>query len=246
MTLRGPAGWQTAMADLTLILFLVVAAAYREDAPERVDPADSQAQAADISLGQPMAVFRPGGDADLARWLAAQHMGVQPHEMLICSTGVIGVELPMSLIDSGIKQIQPSRDGGHALARAMMTTDTRPKETAVSFQVGGRQALMGGVSKGSGMIHPNMATMLAFITTDAPFDRRILAALDESTLRLDLKYRMGADHALIWWRCEGRGRVFYSALGHKAEAWADPAHLRMVDGAIGWAARREGAGGAIE
>ena len=75
MTLRGPAGWQTAMADLTLILFLVVAAAYREDAPERADPADSEAQAADISLGQPMAVFRPGGDADLARWLAAQHMG---------------------------------------------------------------------------------------------------------------------------------------------------------------------------
>ena len=106
-------------------------------------------------------------DAQHSSLLASQHMGVQPQEMLICSTGVIGVELPMSLIDSGIKQIQPTKDGGHALALAMMTTDTRPKETAVSFQVGGRHALMGGVSKGSGMIHPNMATMLAFVTTDA-------------------------------------------------------------------------------
>jgi len=73
VTIRGlGAGWQTAMADLTLILFLVVAAAYREDVPE--EPGEDAEQAADIALGQPMAVFRPGGDADLTRWLAAQHM----------------------------------------------------------------------------------------------------------------------------------------------------------------------------
>ena len=115
-------------------------------------------------------------DAQQSASLAAQHMGVSPQEMLICSTGIIGVELPMSLISDGIKQIQPSKGGGHALARAMMTTDTRPKETAVSFQVDGRQALMGGVSKGSGMIHPNMATMLAFITTDAAVEQGFLQA----------------------------------------------------------------------
>lgn len=73
-------------------------------------------------------------------------------------------------------------------------------------------------------------------------DARVLAALDESTLRLDSKYRMGVDHALIWWRCEGRARILYSALGHKAEAWRDPMHLKMLDGAIGWAARAEGTG----
>jgi type 1 glutamine amidotransferase len=72
-------------------------------------------------------------------------------------------------------------------------------------------------------------------------DAHILARLDESAMRLESKLRMG-DHALIWWRCEGRARIFYSALGHKAEAWADPAHLTMLDGAIGWAARQEGAG----
>ncbi|QCB56461.1 ThuA domain-containing protein [Sphingopyxis sp. PAMC25046] len=83
-----------------------------------------------------------------------------------------------------------------------------------------------------------------YYSWDAPpaADAHILASLDESTLRLDTKYRMGTGHALIWWRCEGRARIFYSALGHKAEAWADPVHLKVVDGAIGWAARGEGTG----
>lgn len=73
-------------------------------------------------------------------------------------------------------------------------------------------------------------------------DAHVLARLDEAGMRLDPEYRMGDAHALIWWRCEGRARIFFSALGHKAEAWSDAAHLRLVDGAIGWAARNEGAG----
>lgn len=72
-------------------------------------------------------------------------------------------------------------------------------------------------------------------------DAHVLARLDETKMRLTPKLQMG-DHALIWWRCEGRARIFYSALGHKAEAWADPIHLNMVGGAIGWAARQEGTG----
>ena len=99
--------------------------------------------------------------------VAARKAGVAPEEMLVCSTGVIGVELPMSLIRSGVEKIQLTVEGGHDVARAMMTTDTRPKEVAVTFEVGGRQAHLGGVAKGSGMIHPNMATLLAFVTTDA-------------------------------------------------------------------------------
>lgn len=83
-----------------------------------------------------------------------------------------------------------------------------------------------------------------YYSWDAPpaADAHVLARLDEAGMRLDPKYRMGDDHALIWWRCEGRARIFYSALGHKAETWADPVHLKMVDGAIGWAARKEGKG----
>jgi len=83
-----------------------------------------------------------------------------------------------------------------------------------------------------------------YYSWDAPptADARVLAKLDEASLRLEPKLQMGGDHALIWWRCEGRARIFYSALGHRAEAWADPAHLTMLDGAIGWAARQEGTG----
>ena len=82
-----------------------------------------------------------------------------------------------------------------------------------------------------------------YYSWDAPpaADAHILASLDETGMRLTPKLEMG-HHALIWWRCEGRARIFYSALGHKAEAWADPVHLKVVDGAIAWAARKEGTG----
>ncbi|QNO25443.1 ThuA domain-containing protein [Sphingopyxis sp. OPL5] len=73
-------------------------------------------------------------------------------------------------------------------------------------------------------------------------DAHILARLDESGMRLEPKLKMDTGHALIWWRCEGRARIFYSALGHQAAAWSDPAHLAMLDGAIGWAARQDGTG----
>ncbi len=106
-------------------------------------------------------------DAKAMSTLAARKLGVRPEEVLVCSTGIIGIELPMSLLRTGIPKIELSADGGHALARAMMTTDTRPKEVAVTFQAGGRQVSLGGVAKGAGMIHPNMATMLSFVTTNA-------------------------------------------------------------------------------
>ncbi len=118
-------------------------------------------------------------DAQEMTSLAARKIGAQPNEVLVCSTGVIGVELPMSLIRTGVDVIQLSPGGGHDVARAMMTTDTRPKEVAVSFGIEGRQVHLGGVAKGSGMIHPNMATMLSFITTDAAVEANFL----QDTLR---------------------------------------------------------------
>ena len=118
-------------------------------------------------------------DAQEMAVLAGRRLGVDPNEIVVCSTGVIGVELPMSLIRTGIEAIELTPDGGSMVARAMMTTDTRPKEVAVSFQVDGHQATIGGVTKGSGMIHPNMATMLAFITTDLAIEKAFL----QQTLR---------------------------------------------------------------
>jgi len=99
--------------------------------------------------------------------IAAAHLGVSAEQTLVSSTGVIGVEIPMALMREFIPQIEVTSDGGGEFAKAILTTDKRTKEIAVSFDVDGVTHTVGGVSKGSGMIHPNMATMLAYITTDA-------------------------------------------------------------------------------
>ena len=115
-------------------------------------------------------------DAVSMTGLAATKTGVTAEEVMVCSTGVIGVELPMSLIRDGVEQIELHGNGGQDMARAIMTTDTRPKEVAVSFELDGRTVHLGGIAKGSGMIHPNMATMLSFIATDAAVEPGFLQA----------------------------------------------------------------------
>jgi glutamate N-acetyltransferase/amino-acid N-acetyltransferase len=120
-------------------------------------------------------------DAKEMSALAGGHLSVNPEDMLVCSTGVIGVELPMALIRQNIGNIKVTSDGGHDFAKAIMTTDTRSKELAISFDVGGKKVTIGGAAKGAGMIHPNMATMLAFITTDASVGKAFLQkSLSES------------------------------------------------------------------
>ena len=113
-------------------------------------------------------------DAEEMASITAKILNAAPSEILVCSTGVIGVELPMSLIRDGVANINLSKDGANQVARAMMTTDTRPKEVAVSCEIAGKSISIGGVAKGSGMIHPNMATMLSFITTDANVEQHFL------------------------------------------------------------------------
>lgn len=107
-------------------------------------------------------------DARETARLAADLLDITEGRVLVASTGVIGVRLPMDKIRAGLPGAVAalSRDGGRDAARAIMTTDTVPKETAVSFDLGAHRITIGGMAKGSGMIHPNMATMLAFITSD--------------------------------------------------------------------------------
>ncbi|HXK09837.1 MAG TPA: bifunctional glutamate N-acetyltransferase/amino-acid acetyltransferase ArgJ [Vicinamibacteria bacterium] len=102
-------------------------------------------------------------------------------EVVVASTGVIGVRLPMEKVRAGIVEASArlSTGGGADAAQAILTTDTRPKEVAVEFRIGSAAALVGGMAKGSGMIAPNMATMLAFFTTDA----RVETALLQRALR---------------------------------------------------------------
>ncbi len=127
-------------------------------------------------------------DAKQMAVVAAAGLGVKPEEILVCSTGVIGVELPMTLIQKGVDQIELSDDGGNSLARAMMTTDTRTKEASVKVTIGGKEVTIGGAAKGSGMIHPNMATMLCFVATDAAVDqvylKKLLPEVADDTLNM--------------------------------------------------------------
>jgi glutamate N-acetyltransferase/amino-acid N-acetyltransferase len=102
-------------------------------------------------------------DAEAMAELAAGHVGVAAKSVLVASTGVIGTRLPMERIEAGIEKIRLTHEGGHDIARAIMTTDTVPKEVAV--KAGG--FVIGGMAKGSGMIHPDLATLLCFLTTDA-------------------------------------------------------------------------------
>jgi len=101
--------------------------------------------------------------------VTAEALGIDEHLVLVCSTGVIGVNLPMERITAGAKLAcgALSREGGHDAACAIMTTDTVDKQVAVELEIEGKTVFIGGMCKGSGMIEPNMATMLGFLTTDA-------------------------------------------------------------------------------
>ena len=120
-------------------------------------------------------------DAEELASLAASHIGVFGDDLYVASTGMIGVELPMALIRQNIVNIRLSEDGGTEFAKSIMTTDSKHKERAVSFMHDGKTVTVGGAAKGVGMIHPNMATMLCFITTDAEVDQNFLqSALSQS------------------------------------------------------------------
>lgn len=105
-------------------------------------------------------------------------LGVPADSCLVASTGVIGMQLPVDKLVNGVngmaKILSDSKEAGSDAAKAIMTTDTIPKEVAVTFEVGGKTITLGGMSKGSGMIHPNMCTMLGFLTTDLSIEKSLL------------------------------------------------------------------------
>lgn len=109
---------------------------------------------------------------------AAEALQISADSVLVASTGVIGKQLPMDLIRGGVKNLapllSPSREAGALAAQSIMTTDTVQKEVAVTVELGGKTVTIGGMCKGSGMIHPNMCTMLGFVTTDAAISKEML------------------------------------------------------------------------
>lgn len=136
--------------------------------------ADHTLRAVVVNAGNANACTGPAG-LEHARAMAASAaaaLGCDASDVAVCSTGVIGVPLPIGLVSAGIAEAAESLDttNGDEAAEAIMTTDTFPKQLALSVEADGRTFTVGGMAKGSGMIRPDMATMLAFITTDAPLE----------------------------------------------------------------------------
>ena len=109
---------------------------------------------------------------------AAELLKIPADSVLVASTGVIGMQLPMERIKDGVSAMVPelsdANEAGHQASLAIMTTDTHEKEVAVEIELGGKTVTIGGMCKGSGMIHPNMCTMLSFVTTDAAITKELL------------------------------------------------------------------------
>ena len=146
----------------------------------RAHLSDGRAQAVIINSGNANACTGEVGMTNAQRMAAAtaEQLGIDANLVLVSSTGVIGQQLPMDKIESGIQAAANalSTEGGADAAEAIMTTDTHPKSVAIEIEVDGVPVRIGGIAKGSGMIAPNMATMLSYLTTDARINAETLQA----------------------------------------------------------------------
>ncbi|MBR2902949.1 MAG: bifunctional glutamate N-acetyltransferase/amino-acid acetyltransferase ArgJ [Clostridia bacterium] len=173
--------------DLALIVSDVPATAAAVYTTNLVKGAPLKVTRCNISDGKAQAVICNSGNANTCNaggeqialdmcQLVSDAVGVAANDVVVASTGVIGQPLDITPIANGMEQLVAglSYDGGNAAAQAIMTTDTCSKEIAVEFEIGGKTCHMGGIAKGSGMIHPNMATMLVFITSDVSISAEML------------------------------------------------------------------------
>ena len=173
--------------DLALIVSDVPASAAAVYTTNLVKGAPLTVTRHNISDGIARAIICNSGNANTCNFngiqiaedmcaLVEQHTGISASDVVVASTGVIGQVLDLTPIAGGMEALVAglSAPGAADAAQAIMTTDTHPKEVAVEFEIGGKLCRMGGIAKGSGMIHPNMATMLVFITTDCAITPEML------------------------------------------------------------------------
>ena len=177
----------TSKNDLSLIVSDVPATAAAVYTTNLVKGAPLTVTKAHIMDGKAQAVICNSGNANTCNangieiaegmaQLVAEKTAVNAHDVVVASTGVIGQPLSLDPIKNGMDELvsKLSVEGGHEAALGIMTTDTIPKEVAVEFTCGGKACRIGGIAKGSGMIHPNMATMLVFITSDVAISPAML------------------------------------------------------------------------
>lgn len=183
------AGLKKQGPDLAVIYSQTEAAAAGMFTTNRVKAAPVLLSRENLASGRAQAVVANSGNANAcnadsengARVMAvtaARLMGIQPERVVVASTGVIGMPLPIERVKAGIETavrcLSPTREAASAAAAAIMTTDTRPKEAAVRFRIGSKPVTVAGMAKGSGMIHPGLATMLVFLTSDAAIGPELL------------------------------------------------------------------------
>ncbi len=232
--------------DLALIVSDVPATVAAVFTRNQVKAAPVRLDMQHVRCGRARAIVANSGNANActgalgmihARAMAtgvARRLGCPTEQVLVCSTGRIGVTLPIVKIEAGIKKLlqSVSRTGAHNAALAILTSDTRPKECAV--RVGPFH--VGGIAKGAGMIHPNMATMLAFITTDAAVPRAALqralrAAVNQSFNRISVDGDMSTNDTVVCMANGLAGKVpmpaFQEALNHVC---AELAKMIVQDG----------------
>ena len=186
----------TTKADLALVYSEIPANAAAIYTTNLVKGAPLLVTKAHLANGKAQAVICNSGNANTCNAdgieiaekmskLAAEQLGIAAEDVVVASTGVIGQRLNLAPIEAGLPQLAAglSAEGADAAAKAIMTTDTVYKQVAVEFELDGKLCRMGGMAKGSGMIHPNMATMLVFITTDAA----ISADMIQKALRCDVQ-----------------------------------------------------------
>jgi glutamate N-acetyltransferase / amino-acid N-acetyltransferase len=209
-----------------------------------------QAQAIIVNAGNANACTGDQGIADAERTaeLTAKLLGgIQKSTVFVCSTGTIGIPLPMNKIEAAMPDLvqRLSPEGGRAVAEAILTTDTARKEVAVSFQIDGKTVTIAGIAKGSGMIAPNMATMLAFLTTDALLDVRALQtalahAVEQSFNRIMVDGDESTNDTVL---CMANGKAGNALLDKKHPAWRTFCHaLDEVCRALAWKIVKDGEG----
>jgi glutamate N-acetyltransferase/amino-acid N-acetyltransferase len=192
----------------------------------------------------------PDGEINAARMCAAVALalGVSENDILVASTGVIGQTLPVAVIESGVPALvgQLSKDGSDAAAGAIMTTDTVKKECAAEFEIGGKTARIGGISKGSGMIHPNMGTMLCFLTTDCAISsvmiqKALLKVVNVSFNRISVDGDTSTNDMCVVLASGAAGNAEITAEGADFDAFVEALQAVCVKLAIEMASDGEGA-----
>ena len=202
--------------DLALIVSMMPAHAAAVFTSNQVKAAPVRTSLKHIAKGRAQAIVANSGNAnactgeqgmkdalDMAR-LTAELLAVAPHEVLVASTGRIGVNLPMENVLNGIRAAEQllSDEGAGAAARAIMTTDKSPKEVAVMIKINDREVRIGAIAKGAGMINPSLATMFCFITTDATvstncLDKALRTAADQSFNRISVDNDTSTNDSVI-------------------------------------------------